>query len=78
MRDRSLSLRGLRATPQVWGAAFVVLLIQMPFTYLPAMQTLFGTEAIGVIDWLRMTAVGLALFLVVEAEKAVVRRVRGA
>ncbi len=74
MRDRSLSLRGLRATPQVWGAAAVVLLLQMPFTYLPAMQSLFGTEALGLLDWLRMAAVGLAVFLIVEAEKALTRR----
>ncbi|TVQ37407.1 MAG: cation-transporting P-type ATPase [Spirochaetaceae bacterium] len=74
MRDRSLSLRGLRATPQVWGAVVVVLLLQIPFTYLPAMQTLFGTAALQPVDWLRMAGVGLALFLIVETEKALTRR----
>jgi magnesium-transporting ATPase (P-type) len=76
MRDRSLSIRGLRATPQVWGAVLVVLLLQIPFTYFPPMQNLFGTEAIGPMDWLWMFAAGLVVFLVVEAEKAATRRLR--
>ncbi|MFO7949191.1 MAG: cation-transporting P-type ATPase [Candidatus Fermentibacteraceae bacterium] len=74
MRNSSLTLRGLRATPQVWGAAALVLLVQVPFTYLPMMQGLFGTEALAPVDWARMVALGAAIFLVVEAEKALVRR----
>ena len=74
LRDRSLSFRGLKATPHVWGAAIIVLVLQIPFTYWPVMQNLFGTEGIGFIDWVRMAGVGMILFLVVEAEKAVSRR----
>lgn len=70
IKDSSLSLKGLRATPQVWAAAIAVLVLQMPFTYLPLMQSVFGTVSIGVVEWLRMFGVGVAIFLVVEAEKA--------
>jgi magnesium-transporting ATPase (P-type) len=76
MHERSLSLRGLRATPQVWGLSLAVLVIQMPFTYLPLMQNLFGTRGISVVDWARMFAVGAVLFLVVEMEKGFVRAVK--
>jgi Ca2+-transporting ATPase len=47
----------------------------MPFTYLPVLQKLFGTSALGAGDWAKMAFVGLALFLVVEAEKALLRNI---
>ncbi len=74
--DRSLSLRGLVATPQVWGLSAAVLLVQMPFTYLPAMQKLFGTRALAATDWAMMLLVGFGVFLMVESEKAVTRTLR--
>jgi calcium-translocating P-type ATPase len=73
MKKPALSKEGIRATPQVWGAAAAVLLLQMPFTYLPFLQKLFGTSALGAGDWAKMTFIGLVLFLVVEAEKALLR-----
>ncbi|HCP07523.1 MAG TPA: carbonate dehydratase, partial [Synergistaceae bacterium] len=74
IKESSLSLKGFRATPQVWGAAAAVLVMQMPFTYLPLMQGVFGTEALGLHDWIRILAVGAALFLIVEAEKVLTRK----
>ena len=38
---------------------------------------LFGTAAIAGIDWLILAGFGLATFLIVEAEKAVARRILG-
>lgn len=74
IKESSLSLKGFRATPQVWGATAAVLVMQMPFTYLPLMQGVFGTEALGLHDWIRILAVGAALFLIVEAEKVLTRK----
>jgi magnesium-transporting ATPase (P-type) len=74
MEKPALSKEGFRATPQVWGAAAAVILFQMPFTYLPFMQGIFKTASLGVTEWFRMLGVGAAVFLVVEAEKALVRR----
>jgi len=72
--ERSLSFRGLRATPQVWAAVSAVLILQLPFTYLPVMQDLFGTEGLSLLDWSRMFALGAVVFLLVEAEKAIARK----
>jgi hypothetical protein len=43
-------------------------------TYLPVMQTLFGTADLDAAAWLRIGVFGLALLLIVEAEKAVMRQ----
>jgi Ca2+-transporting ATPase len=47
--------------------------LQLAFTYVPVMQALFGTAAIDAEGWGRVLAFGAALFLLVEAEKAVLR-----
>ncbi|MGC9372309.1 MAG: HAD-IC family P-type ATPase, partial [Thermovirgaceae bacterium] len=77
IKDSSLSLNGLRATPQVWVAVAAVLVLQMPFTYFPPMQSVFGTASIGVAEWLRMFGVGVAISLVVEAEKVLLGKISG-
>jgi len=71
--DTSLSVKahlGNRLLPI--GIAAVVVL-QLLFTYAPPMQRLFDNEAIplGVWPWLLLG--GVAFFLVVEAEKFVIR-----
>ncbi|MDA8095318.1 MAG: HAD-IC family P-type ATPase [Betaproteobacteria bacterium] len=55
-----------------------VLLIgfQLLFTYAPAMQRLFQTAALNTVSWLVILALALGLFLAVEVEKAVLRRLR--
>jgi magnesium-transporting ATPase (P-type) len=55
-------------------ATVVVLLFQLLFTYAPPMQTLFATEGLDALHWLQIFAVGLAVFLLVEVEKAWLRR----
>ena len=47
--------------------------LQLAFTYVPAMQVLFGTAGIDLKAWTWVLGFGAALFLVVEAEKAVLR-----
>jgi len=58
----------------MWVAIGVLIVLQLGFTYLPILQTLFGTTAIGWQDWARILLFGLALFLVIEVEKSVIRR----
>jgi magnesium-transporting ATPase (P-type) len=55
-------------------ATVVVLLFQLLFTYAPPMQTLFATQGLDALHWLQIFAVGLAVFLLVEVEKAWLRR----
>ncbi len=49
---------------------------QLAITYLPAMNTVFGTAPIGADVWLRILALALAASLVVAADKRL-RRARG-
>ena len=70
----ALSRNGLFGNRYVLIAAGLVILFQLLFTYLPVMQQLFTTTAIGVDAWLRILAVGILLFFAVELEKAWLRR----
>ena len=59
----------------ILGAAGMVSL-QLLFTYAPAMNRLFGTAPIGVVEWTLILAGGLAIYLVVGVEKWLRRRAR--
>jgi len=57
-------------------AVAVLVALQLAFTYLPPLQTLFGTGAMDAAAWALVAAFGIAMFFVVEAEKALVRALR--
>lgn len=59
----------------IYIAVIAVLIFQLLFTYLPWMQTLFGSSSINFIPWLYSTLFGIGLFLLVEIEKALLRSV---
>lgn len=71
---RSFTWRGARGTPAVLGAIAVVVLAQLAFTYLPWMQTLFDTRDVPFTDGLVILGVGVASMVVLEIEKALLRR----
>jgi hypothetical protein len=50
-----------------------VVILQLLFTYTPPFQTLFETEAIPVWVWPWLFVGGFVFFLVVEAEKLIIR-----
>ncbi|WEM44370.1 cation-transporting P-type ATPase (plasmid) [Photobacterium sp. DA100] len=58
-------------------AIALLCLFQLTFTYLPVMQVLFGTSAIEVMAWPRIIIIASSVFVLVEAEKAIMRRLRG-
>jgi magnesium-transporting ATPase (P-type) len=71
--DSSLSVTahlGNRYLPLGIGA---VVLLQLIFTYTPPLQAMFGNEAIPLRIWPGLIAGGLVFFLVVEAEKLIIR-----
>ncbi|SLN58340.1 cation-translocating P-type ATPase [Oceanibacterium hippocampi] len=70
------TMKGLFGGRAVLIATGAVLLMQVGFTYLPVMQTLFGVTPLGLIDWAAIAAVAVLIFLVVEIEKLAVRRRR--
>lgn len=57
-------------------AIAVLSVIQLIFTYLPFMQSLFGVAAIDASAWGRIIGFGIMLFVVVELEKALIWRVK--
>jgi magnesium-transporting ATPase (P-type) len=71
--DLSLSLRahlGNKYLPLGIGA---VVILQLLFTYAPPLQRLFDTEAIPLWVWPWLLLGGLVFFLLVEAEKLIIR-----
>lgn len=71
--DSSLSFRahlGNKVLPLGIGA---VIVLQLLFTYAPPLQALFDNEAIPPRVWPWLLLAGFLFFLVVEAEKLVIR-----
>ena len=71
--DSSLSFKahlGNKYLPLGIGA---VIILQLLFTYAPPLQVLFDNEAIPLWVWPRLFLGGLVFFLVVEAEKMIIR-----
>ncbi|MCK8515756.1 cation-transporting P-type ATPase [Methylonatrum kenyense] len=58
----------------MWTAIGILILLQLAFTYTPVAHALFGTAPIGLNDWARILTFGAAVFVVVELEKLVLRR----
>jgi len=72
----SFTIAGLRGTPAVLAAVAAVVVAQLAFTYLPFMQRLFDTRAIGLLDGLVSIGIGAALLCLLEIEKALLRKLR--
>ncbi|SCX67600.1 potassium and/or sodium efflux P-type ATPase [Pseudomonas sp. NFACC32-1] len=67
----SLTWKGVRGTRVVWTTIAVVSLAQLAITYVPALQAVFATQAIALIDGLLVIGVGTALFAIIEIEKQI-------
>jgi len=69
-----LNREGLFGNRYVLWAIGLVIFFQLLFTYTPAMQYLFRTEALDAATWLRIFIVGASVLFIVEAEKWLMRR----
>ena len=75
----SLTWRGVLGTPAVAIGVTAVVVLQLLFTYAPPLQALFAAEPLDpVAAGLPILAVGLSVLLLLELEKALMRRRRGA
>ncbi|KMQ50527.1 calcium-transporting P-type ATPase [Chitinispirillum alkaliphilum] len=74
LKGSSLNLKAIKATKPVWITVLLVSLFQLLFTYFPVFQNLFGTSGVRAIHWPLMIASGVVLFIMVELEKALLRR----
>ncbi|MCK0207038.1 HAD-IC family P-type ATPase [Starkeya koreensis] len=70
----SITWRGALGTPAVLVALVAVVAGQFAFTYLPVMQAIFDTRPIAFLDGVMIVAVGVGLMVVLELEKALLRR----
>ncbi|MDD5240435.1 MAG: cation-transporting P-type ATPase [Sulfuricella sp.] len=61
---------GFFSNPWLWGGVAMMIVLQLFFTYAPVMNHLFASAPIGLDDWARIISVSLAIYFVVEAEKA--------
>ncbi|HKB03031.1 MAG TPA: HAD-IC family P-type ATPase, partial [Gemmataceae bacterium] len=71
--DSSLSIQAHRGNPYLPLGIGAVVVLQMLFTYAPPLQALFDTEAVPLRIWPWLVLGGFAFFLMVEAEKFILR-----
>jgi Ca2+-transporting ATPase len=60
---------GLFSNRWVLVGVGLMLLLQLLFTYLPAMHTAFGSQSIGLREWGQIIGVSLIVYIVIEIEK---------
>ncbi|MFH0296022.1 HAD-IC family P-type ATPase [Bradyrhizobium sp. 31Argb] len=71
--DSSLDLKAHMGNQYLPLGIIAVVILQLIFTYTPPFQAMFGNEAIPLWVWPWLLAGGLVFFLVVEAEKLIIR-----
>ena len=70
----SFNWRGVLGPPAVLIAVSMVVFAQLAFTFLPVMHRLFDTRPLGIADGVLIIAIGIAMMIVLEVEKTLVRR----
>jgi magnesium-transporting ATPase (P-type) len=71
--ESSLSIRAHRGNPYLPLGVGAVVVLQLLFTYAPPLQALFKTEAVPLRVWPWLVLGGFLFFLMVEAEKLILR-----
>ena len=74
LKRTSLKISRLTANPVAWVAVAVLAGLQLLFVYAPFMQLWFGSAPLEARHWLIPLGIGAAVFLIVEAEKILTRR----
>jgi magnesium-transporting ATPase (P-type) len=65
----SLTWAAAKGTKIVWACVAAVTVAQFSITYLPALQSVFDTQAVPLTDGLLIVAIGVVFFALVEMEK---------
>jgi magnesium-transporting ATPase (P-type) len=71
--DSSVSLQAHMGNNYLPLGIGAVVILQLLFTYAPPLQALFDTRAIPLQVWMSLLLDGLVFFLIVEAEKMIIR-----
>ena len=72
--ESSLNIEGIFGNKIILIAAAIVIVFQILLTYWPVMQTLFSTSSIDIDSWGRILMFGALLFLLVELEKYIYKK----
>jgi magnesium-transporting ATPase (P-type) len=72
----SLNLMLLVSNRKAWIAIAALALFQLGFIYLPFMNHWFGTVPLAPAQWLTPLTIGFAVFIIIEVEKAALKRFR--
>ncbi|MFW6325960.1 MAG: cation-transporting P-type ATPase [Desulfovermiculus sp.] len=70
------NLRDLLSSKAVLWSLLAMLFLQLLFTYAPPLQYLFQTQGLDLVTWGRIVLFGILLFVLVEVEKTIWRRLR--
>ncbi len=62
--------RNFSSNPFAFVVSGILVLLQLGITYIPVMNTVFGTVPIPLFTWIYPVLIGLAVFALVELEKA--------
>lgn len=73
LEESSLRPQRLFTNPVAWMALAALVLLQVAFVYLPPMHHWFGTAPLALRHWLAPAGIGVLLFFLIEAEKAILR-----
>ena len=71
--DSCFSLRALTGNKWIPISIGGVIILQLPFTYAPFMQAIFGTEGLPLSIWGWLLLGGFVFFTLVELEKILIR-----
>ena len=71
MYGTSLNRKAVLGTRVVWAAVTAVTIGQFAITYVPWLQTIFQTQAIGILDAVLIVTVGVIMFCIIEIEKQI-------
>ncbi|AFM32300.1 MULTISPECIES: HAD-IC family P-type ATPase [Stutzerimonas stutzeri subgroup] len=74
LKAPSFTVQGVKGTPRVLVAVFGVFALQLMFTYAPFMQSLFASEALPLATGVLVVLAGVAVMVILEIEKALLRR----
>jgi len=75
IKDSVFNWAGLTGNRYVLIAIVILFILQLAFTYLTPMQTLFGTSAIDFNTWVQIVIISSSVLFLVELEKYIVRKI---
>lgn len=74
MSRSSITADVFRGNRVVWISAAALIVLQLLFTYVPVMNTLFESEPLAAASWILPIVLSVAIFFAVEVLKALFRR----